>query len=80
MRAVIVGWKRSPFTRAHKGDLSNVRPDDLGGQVIEELIRQTRIDSSLIDDIIVGCAYPEGEQGYNIGRMMSFLGGLDYGN
>ena len=78
MRAVIVGWRRSPFTRAHKGDLSDVRPDDLGGQVIEELIRQTRIDSSLIDDIIVGCAYPEGEQGYNIGRMMSFLGGLDY--
>ena len=78
MKAVIAGWKRSPFTRAHKGDLFNVRPDNLGGQVIEELIRQTKIDSSTIDDIIVGCAYPEGEQGYNIGRMMTFLGGLDY--
>ncbi len=78
MRAVIVGWKRSPFSRAHKGDLFELRPDDLGGQVIEELMRETRIDSSIIDDIIVGCAYPEGEQGYNIGRMMSFMGGLDY--
>ena len=78
MKSVIAGWKRSPFTRAHKGDLFNVRPDNLGGQVIEELIRQTKIDTSIIDDIIVGCAYPEGEQGYNIGRMMTFLGGLDY--
>ena len=78
MRAVIVDWRRSPFTRAHKGDFSEVRPDDLGGQVIEELIRQSKIESSKIDDIIVGCAYPEGEQGYNIGRMMSFIGGLDY--
>ena len=78
MKSVIAGWKRSPFTRAHKGDLFNVRPDNLGGQVIEELIRQTKIDTSTIDDIIVGCAYPEGEQGYNIGRMMTFLGGLDY--
>ena len=76
MRAVIADWKRSPFTRAHKGQLSSVRPDELASQVLRELLREVHFDSNLIDDIIVGCAYPEGEQGYNIGRMMTFLSGL----
>ena len=76
MRAVIADWKRSPFTRAHKGQLSSVRPDELASQVLRELLREVQFDSNLIDDIVVGCAYPEGEQGYNIGRMMTFLSGL----
>ena len=71
-------WKRSPFTRAHKGQLSSVRPDEFASQVLRELLREVVFDSHLIDDIIVGCAYPEGEQGYNLGRMMSFLGELPY--
>ena len=78
MRAVIVDWKRSPFTRAHKGQLSSVRPDEFASQVLRELLREVVFDPHLIDDIIVGCAYPEGEQGYNLGRMMSFLGELPY--
>ena len=78
MRAVIADWKRSPFTRAHKGQLSSVRPDELASQVLRELLREVQFDSNLIDDIVVGCAYPEGEQGYNIGRMMTFLSGLPH--
>ena len=76
MRSVIVDWRRSPFTKAHKGALSVERPDDIAGQVMRELIRNSSIEANEIDDIIVGCAYPEGEQGYNIGRLMTFLGGL----
>ena len=76
MRSVIVDWRRSPFTKAHRGSLSGERPDDYAGQVIRALMRNTSIESNKIDDIIVGCAYPEGEQGYNIGRLMAFLGGL----
>ena len=76
MRSVIVDWRRSPFTKAHRGPLAGERPDDYAGQVIRELMRNTSIESNKIDDIIVGCAYPEGEQGYNIGRLMAFLGGL----
>jgi len=74
--AVIVDWRRSPFTRAHKGLLSNVRPDDFAGQVISDLLSENQIKPSQIDDVIVGCAYPEGEQGYNIGRMLVYLSGL----
>jgi len=78
VRAVIADWCRSPFTRAHKGELSNVRPDELGAQVIRSLMSKSSLEPSLIDDIIVGCAYPEGEQGYNIGRILAFLGGLSH--
>ena len=76
MRAVIVDWMRSPFHRAHKGKLSEIRPDELLGQVTKSLLDRNPINLGDIDDIIVGCAYPEGEQGYNIGRLVTFLGGL----
>ena len=74
MRAVIVDWMRSPFHRAHKGMLSEIRPDELLRQVTKSLLSRNSIDPNDIDDIIVGCAYPEGEQGYNIGRLLTFLG------
>ena len=76
MKAVIVDWLRSPFHRAHKGKLANVRPDELAGQVIRELMKRNNISGSMIDDLILGCAYPEGEQGYNMGRLLTFLGDL----
>ena len=76
MRAVIVDWMRSPFHRAHKGKLSETRPDELLGQVTKSLLGRNPVNIGDIDDIIVGCAYPEGEQGYNIGRLVTFLGGL----
>ena len=76
MKAVIVDWLRSPFHRAHKGELANVRPDEMAGQVIRQLMERNDISGSMIDDLILGCAYPEGEQGYNLGRLLTFLGEL----
>ena len=76
MKAVIVDWLRSPFHRAHKGELVNVRPDEMAGQVIRQLMERNDISGSMIDDLILGCAYPEGEQGYNSGRLLAFLGEL----
>ena len=71
--AVIVGFKRSPFTIANKGLLANVRPEDILSQVINDLIKTTNINKDDIEDIIAGCAYPEGTQGYNIAKIVSFM-------
>ena len=71
MDAYICGYVRSPFTRAHRGPLKDVRPDDLAGQVASELLMRTGVNPVDIDDVLVGCAYPEGEQGLNIGRIIS---------
>lgn len=76
MKAVIVDWLRSPFHRAHKGKLSNVRPDEMAGYLAKTILKKNNLLPELVDDILVGCAYPEGEQGYNIGRIMTYLGGL----
>ncbi len=76
VKAVIVDWVRSPFHRAHKGALSSFRPDEILGQVTKALLARNSINPEEVDDILVGCAYPEGEQGYNIGRLSVFLGGL----
>ena len=73
---VLVGFKRSPFTIANKGLLAGVRPEDILSQVINDLIKTTNINKDDIEDIIAGCAYPEGEQGYNLGRLLTFLGDL----
>jgi acetyl-CoA acyltransferase len=71
--AVIVGYKRSPFTIAKKGGLSNARPEDILSQVINDLVKVTNINKNEIEDIIAGCAYPEGEQGYNIAKIVTFM-------
>jgi acetyl-CoA acyltransferase len=73
---VIAGFARSPFTLANKGALMRVRPDDLAAQVIGALIERTRVRPQDIEDLIVGCAFPEGEQGFNIGRLIALLAGL----
>ena len=75
-QAVIVGYARSPFTPAGKGALSRVRPDDLMAQVVRALIDRTGAKPEDIEDIIIGCAFPEGEQGFNIGRVVGFLADL----
>jgi len=77
--AVIVGYARSPFTPAGKGALARVRPDDLLAQVVRALIERTQARPEDIEDIIVGCAFPEGEQGLNIARMVGFMAGLPIG-
>jgi acetyl-CoA acyltransferase len=71
--AVIVGFKRSPFAIARKGNLANVRPEDILSQVINDLVKSTNINRDDIEDIIAGCAYPEGEQGFNIAKIVSFM-------
>ena len=73
---VIAGYARSPFTLARKGALAKVRPDDLTAQVLKGLIERTGVDPKAIEDVIVGCAFPEGEQGLNVARLISFLAGI----
>ena len=73
MPAVIAGYARSPFTPAKKGELARTRPDDIAATVINGLIKETGVDPSLIEDLIVGTAFPEAEQGFNVARMITFL-------
>ena len=74
--AVIAGYVRSPFTPARKGALAKVRPDDLAAQVVKGLVEKTGIDAKDIEDLILGCAFPEGEQGFNVARLVTFLADL----
>jgi acetyl-CoA acyltransferase len=73
---VIAGFARSPFDFAHKGALAKVRPDDLAAQVVEALIARTGIPAEDVEDVIVGCAFPEGEQGMNVARLIALLAHL----
>lgn len=73
---VIAGYARSPFHFARKGALVNVRPDDLAAQVMQGLISRLDLDPALLEDVIMGCAYPEGEQGNNLARIASFRAGF----
>ena len=73
---VIAGYARSPFHFAHKGELVKVRPDDLGAQVVRGLIERTGVRPEDIEDVIVGCAFPEGEQGFNVARLIGLLADL----
>ncbi len=73
---VIAGYARSPFTPANKGELTKVRPDELAAQVIKGLIERTGVNTGDIEDLIVGCAFPEGEQGLNMARLIGFLAEL----
>jgi acetyl-CoA acyltransferase len=75
-RIVISAYLRSPFTPSGKGALARVRPDDIVAQVIKALVARTKIPPETIEDVLMGCAFPEGEQGLNIARMSVFLAGL----
>jgi acetyl-CoA acyltransferase len=75
-QAVIAGYARTPFHFAKKGLLTGVRPDDLAAIAIRGLVDRTGVDPSLIEDVLLGCAYPEAEQGSNIARLASLLAGL----
>lgn len=76
MSAFVVDYVRSPFAPAHKGALAGTRPDDLIAAVIRELIRRTDVDPGAIEDLVLGCAFPEGEQGLNMARCVVLLAGL----
>lgn len=74
--AYIVRAYRTAGCKAKKGKFANMRPDDLAAQAIKHLVEKTGIDVMSIDDVIIGCAFPEGEQGMNVARVASFKAGL----
>jgi acetyl-CoA C-acetyltransferase len=76
--AVIVAAGRSPIGRAFKGHLVDVRPDDLASYVVTKVLEKVpEVEPSMIDDLICGCGLPGGEQGHNLGRVISILARLD---
>jgi acetyl-CoA acyltransferase len=76
-QAVIVAAARTPVGKARRGSLVTVRPDELAAAVVEDLLRRTpELDLGDVDDVILGCAFPEGEQGMNMARMVALRAGL----
>jgi acetyl-CoA acyltransferase len=76
--AYILAAFRTPGTKAKKGKLKDVRPDDLAAAAIRGLLEKTGIDSAGIDDVIMGCAFPEAEQGMNLARIAALKAGIPY--
>lgn len=78
MREVVVALAlRTPGGRANRGTFRQTRPDDLGAAVIRALLEQApKLDPARLDDVVIGCAMPEGEQGLNVGRTLALLAGL----
>ena len=76
VNVVIAGYARSPFTLAKKGALARVRADDMAAAVIRGLIEKTGVKPEDIEDIVVGSAFPEGEQGMNVARLIGLLADL----
>jgi acetyl-CoA acyltransferase len=75
--AVIVSAVRTPVGKAKRGGLATVRPDEMAATVIKELLKRTpNLDPAQIDDVVFGCAFPEGEQGLNMARMISLRADL----
>jgi len=74
--AVIVSAVRTAVGRAKKGTLANTRPDELAAIVLKEAIQRAGIAPQEVEDVILGCAMPEGEQGMNIARLSALLAGL----
>jgi acetyl-CoA acyltransferase len=73
---VICGYKRTPFHFAGKGALAGVRPDDMAAEVIKALIAATGVNPADIEDVLMGCAFPEAEQGFNLAKIVAQLAGL----
>ena len=73
---VIVEGARTPFGRAHKGNLRQTRPEDLGAIAVKAALQRSGVKPADIEDFAVGCAMPEGSQGLNIARNVGFLAGL----
>ncbi len=75
--AVIIDAVRSPIGRAKKGHLIHERPDEVGGYIVDQLMRRVpEVDRKEIVDLMVGCGVPEGEQGYNMARVIGLIAGL----
>lgn len=76
MKALIAAYARSPFHFARKGALATTRPDELAAQVVKGLLVRTDLDPALLEDVILGCAYPESSQGNNLARIVALRAGL----
>ena len=76
-KSVIAGYSRSPFAMAKKGELIDIKPVNLLSEVIKNLVSKSKINSKDIEDIVIGCAFQVGEQCFNIGKLVSFLSGMD---
>ncbi|MCB9112818.1 MAG: acetyl-CoA C-acyltransferase [Anaerolineales bacterium] len=75
--AVIVSAVRTPVGKAKRGGMATVRPDEMGAAVIKELLNRTpNLDPEQVEDVVLGCAFPEGEQGMNFARTISIRAGL----
>ncbi len=74
--AYILASYRTPGCRANKGKLKDVRPDDLAAVAIKGLMERTGVDPMRVEDVYLGCAFPEGEQGMNMGRIAAMKAGL----
>jgi acetyl-CoA acyltransferase len=75
--AVIVNAVRTPVGKAKRGGLATVRPDEMAATAIQELLKRSpQVDPMQVEDVVFGCAFPEGEQGMNIARMISLRAGL----
>jgi acetyl-CoA acyltransferase len=72
----ILSAVRTPIGRAPKGSFRNTRPDDLGAAVVKESLRRAGVEPAAIEDLVMGCAMPESEQGLNVARNIGFLSGL----
>lgn len=73
---VIAGYVRTPFHFAGKGDLATVRPDDMAAVAVRALMQKTGVNPREIEDLILGCAFPEGEQGFNVARLVANIAEL----
>jgi acetyl-CoA acyltransferase len=76
--AYILAAYRTAGCRAKKGKFKDMRPDDLAAAAIRGLVERTGIDGGEVEDVIIGCAFPEGEQGMNVARVASMKAGLPY--
>lgn len=76
--AYILASYRTPGCRSKKGGLKDMRPDDLAAAALAGLLERTNIDAAQIDDIVLGCAFPEGEQGLNVARVAALKAGIPY--
>ena len=74
--AVIVATARTPIAKAYRGAFNDTEAPVLGGHVVREAVQRSGIDPSEIEDVILGCAAPQGTQGYNIGRLSASVAGL----
>lgn len=75
-QAYILASYRTPGCRANKGKLKDVRPDDLAATAIKGLVERTEVDPARVEDVYLGCAFPEAEQGMNMGRVAAMKAGL----